>query len=50
LFTVPKAYWFEAGTEIRDMDGDLFSYAKFLSDPKDTDIEGFEDVEDDETV
>jgi hypothetical protein len=50
LFAVPKAYWVEAGTEIRDLDGDLFSYAKFLSDPKDVDIEGFEDVEEDETV
>ena len=50
LFAVPKAYWVESGTEIRDRDGDLFSYAKFLSDPKDEDREGFEDVEEDETV
>lgn len=50
LFAVPKAYWNEAGTEIRDIDGDLFSYTKFLSDPKDQEIDGFEDVEEDETV
>jgi hypothetical protein len=50
LFAVPLAYWTDAGTEIRDSNGDLFSYTTFLTDPKDDDIEGFEDVEEDESV
>lgn len=50
LFAIPKAYWNENGTEIRDNEGDLFSYTKFLSDPKDDDIEGFEDVEEDDNI
>jgi hypothetical protein len=50
LFAVPKADWVESGTEIRDIAGNLFSYTKFLSDPKDEDIEGFEDVEEDDNI
>ena len=50
IFAVPLAYWTNAGTEIRDSNGDLFSYTTFLTDPKDDDIEGFEDVEEDESV
>jgi hypothetical protein len=50
LFAVPKAYWNVDGTEIRDLNGDLFSYTTYLTDPKDDDIDGFEDVEDDDNI
>lgn len=50
LFAVPKAYWTDAGIEIRDNAGDLFSYTTYLTDPKDDDIDGFEDVEEDDNI
>jgi len=48
LFAVPIVDW--ASNGIRDNNGDLFSYTTYLTDPKDDDIDGFEDVEEDDNI